>query len=182
MRFVLPLVAAALLFVGCENSSEKTKAVSEQPANAATSASIKVEKNENNQSKENLNSFIKYDMHGEKSVKFGLEDNNVSRQIGALAMVKSPLQTINLRLIKGRLSKNFITKCSACHDDYANGIIGPSLLTKSEDEIFKMINAYKSKEKVNVLMRDLVKKMDESEVRNLAKEISDFNAQFRSKQ
>ena len=45
-----------------------------------------------------------------------------------------------------------------------------------------MINAYKNKEKVNVLMRDLVKKMDESEIRNLAKEISDFNAQFRSKQ
>jgi len=32
------------------------------------------------------------------------------------------------------------------------------------------------------VMRDLVKKMDESEIRNLAKEISDFNAQFRSKQ
>ena len=182
MRFVLPLMAAALLFVGCENSSEKTKAASEQGANAATSASIKVEKNENNQSINKQNEFIKYDMHGEKSVKFGLEDNNVSRQIGALAMVKSPLQVINLRLIKGRLSKNFITKCSACHDDYANGIIGPSLLTKSEDEIFKMINAYKSKEKANVLMRDLVKKMDESEIRKIAKEISDFNAQFRSKQ
>ena len=45
-----------------------------------------------------------------------------------------------------------------------------------------MINAYKNKEKVNVLMRDLVKKMDESEIRKLAKEIGDFNAQFRSKQ
>ena len=96
-------------------------------------------------------------------------------------MVRTPLQTINLRLIKGRLSKNFITKCSACHDDYANGIIGPSLLTKSENEIYTMINAYKNKEKVNVLMRDLVKKMDDSESRNLAKEISDFNTQFRSK-
>ena len=44
-----------------------------------------------------------------------------------------------------------------------------------------MINAYKNKEKVNILMRDLVKKMDDSEIRNLAKEISDFNTQFRSK-
>ena len=183
MRVIIPLIAAALIFVGCEKSEDKAQeAASEQGAKVATSASIKVEKNENNESANKQNEFIKYDMHGEKRVKFGLEDNNVSRQIGALAMVKSPLQTINLRLIKGRLSKDFITKCSACHDDYANGIIGPSLLTKSEDEIYKMINAYKNKEKVNVLMRDLVKKMDESEIRKLAKEISDFNAQFRSKQ
>ncbi|MGP1360176.1 c-type cytochrome [Campylobacter sp.] len=181
MRLIISLVAAMLLFAGCEKSDDKIKTASEQPINAATSASIKVEKKENNQSTNKQNDFIKYDMHGEKSVKFGLEDNNVSRQIGALAMVKSPLQTINLRLIKGRLSKNFITKCSACHDDYANGIIGPSLLTKSEDEIFNMISAYKNKEKVNVLMRDLVKKMDNDEIRKLAKEISDFNTQFRSK-
>ena len=182
MRLIMSLVAAALLFVGCEKSDDKAqKAASEQPINVATSASIKVEKKENNQSTNKQNDFIKYDMHGEKSIKFGLEDNNVSRQIGALAMVRTPLQTINLRLIKGRLSKNFITKCSACHDDYANGIIGPSLLTKSENEIYTMINAYKNKEKVNVLMRDLVKKMDDSEIRNLAKEISDFNTQFRSK-
>ena len=163
MRAIIPLIAAALLFVGCEKSEDKAQeAANEQGAKVATSASIKVEKNENNESANKQNEFIKYDMHGEKSVKFGLEDNNVSRQIGALAMVKSPLQSINLRLIKGRLSKDFITK--------------------SEDEIYKMINAYKNKEKVNVLMRDLVKKMDESEIRKLAKEISDFNAQFRSKQ
>jgi putative lipoprotein len=181
MRLIISLVAAMLLFSGCEKSDDKIKTASEQQINVATSASIKVEKKENNQSTNKQNDFIKYDMHGEKSVKFGLEDNNVSRQIGALAMVKSPLQTINLRLIKGRLSKNFITKCSACHDDYANGIIGPSLLTKSEDKIFNMINAYKNKEKANVLMRDLVKKMDNDEIRKLAKEISDFNTQFRSK-
>ena len=162
MRLIMSLVAAALLFVGCEKSDDKAqKAASEQPINVATSASIKVEKKENNQSTNKQNDFIKYDMHGEKSVKFGLEDNNVSRQIGALAMVRTPLQTINLRLIKGRLSKNFITK--------------------SENEIYTMINAYKNKEKVNVLMRDLVKRMDDSEIRNLAKEISDFNTQFRSK-
>ena len=83
--------------------------------------------------------------------------------------------------MRGRLSKDFIVKCSSCHDDYANGIIGPSLLNKSGDEIYDMIIAYKNKEKANVLMRDLVNSMDESEVRALAKDISDFNAQFRSK-
>ena len=82
MRAIIPLIAAALLFVGCEKSEDKAQeAANEQGAKVATSASIKVEKNENNESANKQNEFIKYDMHGEKSVKFGLEDNNVSRQI-----------------------------------------------------------------------------------------------------
>ena len=97
MRLIMSLVAAALLFVGCEKSDDNAqKAASEQPINVATSASIKVEKKENNQSTNKQNDFIKYDMHGEKSVKFGLEDNNVSRQIGALAMVRADLAKISL--------------------------------------------------------------------------------------
>ena len=51
MRLIMSLVAAALLFVGCEKSDDKAqKAANEQPINVATSASIKVEKKENNQS------------------------------------------------------------------------------------------------------------------------------------
>ena len=50
MRLIMSLVAAALLFFGCEKSDDKVqKAASEQPINVATSASIKVEKKENNQ-------------------------------------------------------------------------------------------------------------------------------------
>ena len=113
-------------------------------------------------------------------MRFGLdEDNNVTRAVGAIAMVRSPLQSINLKLVKGKLSKNFILKCSACHDDYANGIIGPSLLSKSGDEIFNMIKTYKNKEKKNALMNDLVLQMSDEEARALADEISAFNEQFR---
>ena len=96
-------------------------------------------------------------------------------------MVRNPYEKINLQLLKGRLSKNFILKCSACHDDYANGIIGPSLLQKNKDEIYTMIRAYKHKEKVNVLMKDLVLQMSDEEIMSLAKEIDEFNEQFRSK-
>ena len=101
--------------------------------------------------------------------------------MGALAMVRSPLQSINLKLIKGQLSKDFIVKCSACHDDYANGIIGPSLLNKTSDQIYDMIAAYKSKQKANPLMKDLVRGMDDAQIRALANEISEFNEQFRKK-
>ena len=42
MRAIIPLIAAALLFVGCEKSEDKAqKAASEQGAKVATSASIK---------------------------------------------------------------------------------------------------------------------------------------------
>ena len=96
-------------------------------------------------------------------------------------MVRNPLQSINLKLVKGRLSKDFIVKCSACHDDYANGIIGPSLLNKTSDQIYDMIIAYKSKQKANPLMKDLVQTLDEAQIRALANEISEFNEQFRKK-
>ena len=65
MRTIIPLIAAALIFVGCEKSENKAqKAASEQGAKVATSASIKVEKHENNQSINPQNEFINYDMQG----------------------------------------------------------------------------------------------------------------------
>lgn len=44
-----------------------------------------------------------------------------------------------------------------------------------------MIEAYRRKEKANVLMRDLVLQMDDKEIMELATEIDKFNEQFRSK-
>lgn len=179
------LVVCALIFSGCEDSksSEKniqnTSKVNEevkQPIKNSGGISIKKGEKPND-----TNQFISYDIHGQKKVDFGLDKNETSRAIGALVMVRNPYEKINLQLLKGRLSKNFILKCSACHDDYANGIIGPSLLQKNKDEIYNMIRAYKHKEKVNVLMKDLVLQMSDEEIMSLAKEIDEFNEQFRSK-
>jgi cytochrome c553 len=78
-----------------------------------------------------------------------------------------------------KLSKKFIVKCSACHNDYANGVIGPSLLGKNSNEIFDSIAAFKSGEKKNVLMTDLIKMMDEAEIRALADEIYAFNEKIK---
>ncbi len=39
--------------------------------------------------------------------------------------------------------------------------------------------AYKKRKKVNVLMKDLVNKMSEKELKALAKEIADFNQKIR---
>ncbi len=82
---------------------------------------------------------------------------------------------MNNRILAKTLSKNYIVKCSACHDDYANGVIGPSLIQKSEEEITNMIKAYKNKTKVNELMKYLVSQMKDEEIKSLAKEISNLN-------
>ncbi|AGZ81340.1 c-type cytochrome [Campylobacter fetus] len=181
MKKTVIFASAFLLLVGCSQQDNKFDKNETKNEVTEQNASIVVKKSENQINEKN--NWITYDIDGKKSVKFGLGDDNneTTKSIGALAMTRTPLQSINKALIRGTLSKNFIIKCSACHDDYANGIIGPSLLTKSQDEIFKMIEAYKTKTKVNVLMADLVKRMDDKEIMDLAIEISTFNEQFRSK-
>jgi cytochrome c553 len=99
--------------------------------------------------------------------------------------VRSPYEEIQIGLLVGELSKKFKVKCSACHSDYANGVIGPSLLAKSSDEIFSAIADFKSGKKSNPLMDGLIDHMEDSEIRELADEIYTFNQklkEMRSKQ
>ncbi|WP_415407217.1 c-type cytochrome [Sulfurovum sp. CS9] len=99
--------------------------------------------------------------------------------IDANMNIRSPYEEVQLSLLVGKLSKEFIVKCSACHSDYANGVIGPSLLGKNSNEIFDAIAAFKSGEKTNVLMDDLIKMMSEDEIRKLADEIYTFNEKIK---
>ena len=99
--------------------------------------------------------------------------------IDANINVRSPYEKVQISLLVRKLSKKFIVKCSACHNDYANGIIGPSLLGKTSKEIFDDIAAFKSGEKTNVLMTDLINMMDENEIKALADEIYDFNQKIK---
>ena len=99
--------------------------------------------------------------------------------IDANMNIRSPYEEVQISLLVGKLSKEFIVKCSACHSDYANGVIGPSLLGKNSNEIYDSIAAFKSGEKKNVLMTDLIKMMDEAEIRALADEIYAFNEKIK---
>jgi cytochrome c553 len=94
--------------------------------------------------------------------------------------VRSPYEKIQISMLVKKMSIKFMVKCSACHDDYANGVIGPSLLGKSSDEIFSAIDDFKSGKKSNVLMDDLIKMMDDDEIRTLADEIYNFNEQIKA--
>ena len=99
--------------------------------------------------------------------------------IDANINVRSPYEKVQISMLVKKLSKTFRVKCSACHDDYANGIIGPSLLTRDADYIYDKIAEFKSGKKSNPLMTDLIKMMSNDEIRALADEIYEFNKEIR---
>ena len=99
--------------------------------------------------------------------------------IDANLHIRSPYEEIQVSLMVRKLSKKFIVKCSACHNDYANGIIGPSLLGKDADYIFNKIADFKSGKKSNPLMNDLINMMDETEIREMANEVYKFNQEIK---
>ena len=93
--------------------------------------------------------------------------------------VRSPYEKVEVAMLVSKLSKTFRVKCSACHDDYANGIIGPSLLTRDADFIYNAIADFKSGKKSNPLMTDLINMMSNDEIRVLADEIYEFNKEIK---
>lgn len=178
MKKVLFFILAVWLITGCDSkesaSSTKETAVSEAPKEIRVTQNV-VEHKEDNP-------LVGYNIDGERVVRIAPdgEETPLTKEIGAIATIKNNYEKINRQLLAKRLSKNYMLKCSACHDDYANGVIGPSLLTKSADEIYSMISAYKTKTKVNVLMKDLVGHMPDDEIRALADEIAEFNKEIRN--
>ncbi len=94
--------------------------------------------------------------------------------------VRSPYEEIQVSLLVRKMSKEFIVKCSACHNDYANGIIGPSLLGKDTEYIFNKIADFKNGLKSNPLMNDLINMMSEEEIKKMAIEVYNFNKEIES--
>ncbi len=94
--------------------------------------------------------------------------------------VRSPYEEVQVSLLVRKMSKKFIVKCSACHNDYANGIIGPSLLGKDTDYIYNKIEDFKSGKKSNPLMNDLIKMMSDEEIKEMAIEVFNFNKEIES--
>ncbi len=92
--------------------------------------------------------------------------------------IRSPYERIQVSLLSRQLSPTFRLKCSACHDDYANGVLGPSLLGKDADYIYDKIIAFKTGEKTNVFMTDLIHNMSNKEIKSIAQDIYNFNLQI----
>ncbi len=92
----------------------------------------------------------------------------------------TPYQYVRIDLLKSALSHDFMVKCSACHDDYANGIIGPSLLEKDGNYIYGQMIKYRNDPKKNIFMYELVNKMTEAELKSLSDEVAQFNKEIRA--
>lgn len=132
--------------------------------------------------KDNVSPFISYTVTGEYIVRYSPdgEETPLTKEIGAHVVVRNnPYESIHKSLMMKRLSKEFIIKCSACHDDYGNGVIGPSLLDKSGDQVYDMIIKYRTDKEENVLMKVLVSKMTNDEIRFIADDIAAFNEEIR---
>ncbi|WP_263831673.1 c-type cytochrome [Sulfurospirillum oryzae] len=135
---------------------------------------VQVKKDDSNESKN-----FYYDYHQEAKAHAQKEEESNYTPLGAVLKARSPYEHVEVGLLVNQLSKNFIVKCSACHNHYANGIIGPSLLSKDSAYIFKTISQYKTGEKKNVLMKELVEQMDDKEIKALADEIYTFNQEVK---
>ena len=188
----------ALLFSGCGDKKEdESKKTNVQAAASKPQADLKIEVVENKNAKAikvkekatdktqsksyyyDYNIESKYDENSKPANEDAAVRVKPRTAVEANMNIRSPYERVQISLLVKKLSKNFIIKCSACHDDYANGVIGPSLLDKDSDYIFDSIAKYKTGEKNNPLMTDLVKRMPDKEIRAIADEIYAFNKKIK---
>ena len=117
------------------------------------------------------------------------------KSISAEAMIQQQKQTKSreesilnsLRSKAGNLgsfkvSNDYKEKCSACHGIDASGmqygkkLMGPKLFGLSADVLYKKLDDFKSGRVENPIMRGLLMKLDQKELRKLADEIGEFPA------
>jgi cytochrome c553 len=80
------------------------------------------------------------------------------------------------------VSQAYKSKCSSCHGVNGSGeqngkkLMGPKLFGQSADEIFKKLVDFKSGRKENMIMKGLLIKLNEDDLRSFADEIGEFPA------
>lgn len=177
MRMLILGLGLALIFAGCGEKQEEKKTAA-QPT--GTAAGIEVSENKDAYKEKVEEKTISGDQSYYYPTGRKAEAAEKRSAIDANILVRSPYEDVEIKLLVRRLSKTFIVKCSSCHNDYANGIVGPSLLEKDAEFIYTTIAKYKQGDKVNVLMKELVEQMSDEEIRTLADEIAAFNEEVKA--
>lgn len=170
-------ILALVLLSGCGQKDDKEKTKKAVPAAIKVTKDVVKKDRTKEISKENNGQFY-YSYNKEKN-ETNSEETKVRTTIDAYLDIKSPYEKVRITMMIKRLSHDYVVKCAACHDDYANGIIGPSLLDKDEDFIYERIHDFKTGKRKNVLMKELVSQISDEKLRSMAKEIADFNKQIR---
>jgi len=174
------LGTALLLLSGCgsDKGTSQTEGVADSQGIVVTEGAVKALKKETN-SKENSGQFYYSYNKEKKEDQYNSEESKTRTELDAYRDIKSPYERIQITLMIQQLSPDYRLLCSACHDDYANGVVGPALLDKNATFIFKQIQAFKTGEKKNPLMKQLVNRIDEKRLKAIAKEIERFNREIK---
>ena len=178
MRKLTSIAVAAVLalgLAGCGDKKETKEAAKNAPAGQIKVTTGAVKKSDKAEvSKENSGQFY-YSYNKEKNA---TEEEKRRTTLDAYLNIRSPYERVQIELMIHKLSKDFRIKCSPCHDDYANGVIGPSLLGRDGKFIYGRLMAFKTGKKKNVLMKQLVEMNDEKTLQAIANEIAEFNKQI----
>jgi cytochrome c553 len=175
------MAAAAVAYVtGCSNDSDKRETAKEVKSASeivVTEGAVgEIKKSDNG--KENSGQFYYSYNKERKRSDYNAETSEVRTELDAYRAIRSPYERVQITLMVKQLSADYRLLCSACHDDYANGVIGPALLDKNASYIYDQIIAFKTGKKKNVLMEQLVNRIEEKRLRAIAEEIERFNKQI----
>jgi len=176
------LMALSLCLGGCSDkkSADEGAAVTDTKGIIVTEGAVNT-KNAKEASKANSGQFY-YSYNSEDAAKvnaYNAKTSKVRTELDAYRDIRSPYERVRITLMVQQLSPDYRLLCSACHDDYANGVIGPALLDKNATYIFKSIMAFKSGKKKNPLMKQLVSRIDEKRLKAIAEEIERFNREIK---
>ncbi len=173
----ISLICTALIIAGCGSSDKESEATQTSASKIIVTQNAVDTKVDKKESKENSGEFY-YSYNKEKNSTYNANDSKQRTTIDAYLNIRSPYEKVRITMMIKRLSNDYIIKCSPCHDDYANGVIGPSLLGKDGEFIYNRIMEFKSGKKKNVLMRELISQIDNKKLKSIADEIANFNKEI----
>jgi cytochrome c553 len=176
MRFFYISLALIAFLSGCGEKKSKEEVKKAEVSEIKITQNVVKEQKVKEKKVDKGEFYYSYNKKSEPEEKSGeiVEDEAKYTKLGAYRYVKN-YEAVQISLLANKLSKDFLIYCSACHDDYANGIIGPSLLGKSEDFIYKQLQDFKNGKRKNVLMVQLVRRLSDEKLKALANEVAEFN-------
>ena len=148
-----------MIYDGSQVNEVKTTRVKLQPDKAGPAES----------SQQNRVPDAKKDIQtGDKAVKI------VPAEQSHLVLNKAKSEHTRFVIPQENLSHLYIVKCSACHGKDGNGPVGSSIAGKSYDYNLQKLRDYKNNKVENTMMADLLTRTPESELEQLAREVSAF--------
>lgn len=120
-----------------------------------------------------------------------IEDLNTLEQKAKIQPIKEKnLEQEKLKALRDKagntssfeVSNNYKSKCASCHGVDGSGtqnskkLMGPKIIGQDEETLFKKLSDFKAGRKENLIMKGLLINLSEDELRDFAKEISEFEA------